>query len=178
MVNYWYFVRDIGKATTETVVYHVKVGTSSREQIKFELVRNYCKDCGLYFRQISDTSDRAVRNLEKRLFPDSRLFVSPLRRTTISIGDLYALIIDDSFDSYEASLCEKKATFIIKNLISPSFYAKNQRKKITSSLPTHPRKYLKWRHEDDYYSFLIGSAMVIISFLVAAFLEGKFVYGF
>lgn len=177
MVNYWYFVRDIGKATTDTVIYHVKIGNSSREQIKFELVRQYCEDCALYFRKVSDTSDRAIRNLEKKLFPGTRFLTSPLRRTTISIGDLYALIIDDSFAVYEASLCEKKATFIIKSLISPSFYAKNQRKKIIPSLPTHPRKYLIWRHEDDYYSFLIGSVMVIISFIIASILEGKFVYG-
>lgn len=178
MVNYWYFVRDIGSASTDSVIYQVKVGRSEREQIKFDLVRQYCRDCGLYFRKVSDTSDRAIRNLEKRLFPGTRFLISPLRRATVSISELYSLIIHDSFASYEDNLCENKATFIIKNLISPSFYAKNHQKKIIPSLPTHPRKYLKWRHEDDYYSFLIGSAMVVISFLVAAFLEGKFVYGF
>lgn len=177
MVSYWYFVRDLHNATKDSIVYRVKVGTSEREQVKFALVREFCRDCGLYFHQVSDVSDTAIRNFEKRLFTGSRFFTSPLRRASVTITDLYRMIIDDSFDSFEKSFAERKGTFNFHCLIDPVFYARQSQKKSLRTLPRPPRKYLKSEGAADWNSFLIGSAINIILFLIAAYLDGIFIYG-
>ena len=71
MVHYWYFFRELNRPSVESVVYYIKVGESSRQQTKFALVREFCRDCGLYFEPISRTSDDAIRNLENSLFSGS-----------------------------------------------------------------------------------------------------------
>lgn len=178
MVSYYYFVRDMGRASRKSVIYRVKVGTSDREQVKYALVREFCRDCGHYFRIVSDCSDQAIRNLEKRLFPGYRFMVRPLARVTVSISQLYQLIIDDSFVRFEKQLTEKKGFYRFHSIIDPIFHANQSKKKNQSILPTPSRKYLKSGHAAGLDSFLIGSAIVAIIFLLAGFLEGKIVYGF
>lgn len=178
MVSYYYFVREMGRATRKSVIYRVKVGTSDREQVKYALVREFCRDCGHYFRIVSDCSDQAIRNLEKRLFPGCRFMVSPMARVTVSISQLYQLIIDDSFAWFEEQLADKKGFYRFHSIVDPIFYASQSKKKNQSILPTPTRQYLKSGHAAGLDSFLIGSAIVAIIFLLAGFLEGKFVYGF
>lgn len=169
-------MREFSHVSVDTVVYHVKVGTSDREHVKFALVAEYCKDCGLYFSKVSDSSDRAIRLLEKSLFPGSSFFTSPLRRATISISELYRLILDDSFATFEKQHQERRGSFNFKCLVDPRFYARNfPRKKVkTPAFPT--RKYLKSGNTADFDSFLIGSAIVAIIFLIAAYLDGVYIY--
>lgn len=163
--------------SVETFVYHVGVGSSEREQTKFALVKEYCKDCGLYFEKVSDISDKAIENLQKSLFGGSAFIVSPLRHAKISISQLYDLIIDDSFNSFEESFVLPKGTYFFRTFIDPIFHCKENRKKIQSLLLTHPRKYLKSESAADLDSFLINSLVVAIIFLLAGYLEGRFVYG-
>lgn len=177
MKSYYYFVRDMSCPSRQTIIYHVAVGTSDREQVKFALVREYCRDCGLFFRPVSKSSDIAVSNLVKSLFPGSSWFVSPLRHATISITELYALIVDDSFASFEASFTEKKGSYNFRRSINYVLFCKDNRKKVHPLLLTHPRKYLKSESEPGLDSFLISSLVIAAIFLLAGFLEGRFVYG-
>ncbi len=176
MVHYFYFVREMHAPTRETIVYHVRVGSSDREQVKFALVNEYCRDCGFYFKRVSDVSDSAVRQLEKRLFAGSAFFISPLRRASVTISELYTLIIDDAFIQFEASYTERKGSFNFRCLIDPLFYARTHQKKSLQVLPPPSRKYLKSGHAADLNSFLIGSAIVTIIFLIAAYLDGVYIY--
>lgn len=173
MVHYWYFFRELCRPSVESVVYYVKVGASSRQQTKLTLVREYCKDCGLYFEPISCTSDDAIRNLEKSLFSGSNWFARKLRRVTISIDELYTLIIDDSFVSFEQTLAEKKSYSIFRSMVDPSFFfAQSKIKKIKT--PASPlRKYLKYGKGDPANSFLINSVAVLIVWLITAYFESR-----
>lgn len=163
--------------SVETFVYHVGVGTSEREQTKFTLVREYCKDCGLYFEKVSQDSDRAVSNLQKSLFGGSAFIVSPLHHAKISISQLYDFIIDDSFEAFEKSYIAPRGTHIFRSKVNPNYICQERRKKIKSLLLTPARKYLKSESAADLDSFLINSVLVAIIFLLAGYLEGRFVYG-
>lgn len=174
MKHYYYFVRDLAKATPDSFVYHVSVGSSDREFTKLCLVQEYCKDCGLYFHRVDDVSDTAIRNLEKRLFPGTKLFISPMKRASVSISDLYDMIVEDSFTLFEKSYTEKRGFFRFKCLLDNEFYAKQNKKKNPRTLPCPSRKYLKSGSDADWNSFLIGSALNLILFLMAAWLEGRF----
>lgn len=177
MKSYYYFVRDMVSPSVETFVYHVGVGTSEREQTKFELVREYCKDCGMYFEKVSSDSDKAISNLQKSLFGGSAFIVSPLSHAKISIAQLYDFIIDDSFDAFEKSYICPKGTHIFRSRLFPILHCKEKRKKIKSPLLTPARKYLKSGNAAELDSFLINSLVVAIIFLIAGYLEGRFVYG-
>lgn len=161
------------RPSVESVVYYVKVGASSRQQTKYALVREYCKDCGLYFEPISCTSDDAIRSLEDSLFSGSNRFARKLRRVTISIDELYTLIIDDSFVSFEQSLAEKKGYSYFRSMVDPSFFfAQNKLKKI--KIPASPvRKYLKYGQGAPVNLFLINSVAVLIVWLITAYLESR-----
>lgn len=178
MKHYFYFVRTAGKVTVDTFVYRVSVGSSSKEQTKCALIKEYSKDCGFYFEKVSGSSDAAIRHLENSLFPGTSFFTSPLRRVTISVGTLYDMIIDDSFIFFESSFKEKKGTFLFHSVIDPKILFINNKKKnlLTTAFPS--RKYLKSETDADFDKFLIGSTLVAIIFLCAAWLEGNYGYIF
>lgn len=173
MVHYWYFFRELCRPSVESVVYYVKVGASSRQQTKYALVREFCRDCGLYFEPVSCISDDAIRNLEDSLFSGSNWFARKLRRVTISIDELYTLIIDDSFVSFEQTLAEKKGYSYFRSMVDPSFFfAQKNLKKIKT--PASPlRKYLKYGKGAPANSFLINSVAVLIVWLITAYFESR-----
>lgn len=173
MVHYWYFFRELNRPSVESVVYYIKVGESSRQQTKHALVREFCRDCGLYFEPISRTSDDAIRQLENSLFSGLNWFARKLRRVTISIDELYELIINDSFVSFEKSLAEKKGYSYFRSMVDPSFFfALNKLKKIKT--PASPsRKYLKYGKGASVNSFLINSVAVLIVWLITAYFESR-----
>lgn len=173
MVHYWYFFRELNRPSVESVVYYIKVGASSRQQTKYALVREFCRDCGLYFEPISRTSDDAIRNLENSLFSGSNQFARKLRRVTISIDELYTLIIDDSFVSFEQTLAEKKGYSFFRSMVDPSFFfAQSKIKKIKT--PASPsRQYLKYGKDAPANSFLINSVAVLIVWLITAYFESR-----
>jgi len=173
MVHYWYFFRDLNRPSVESVVYYIKVGASNRQQTKFALVKEFCRDCALYFEPISNTSDQAIRQLENSLFSGSNLFARKLRRVTISIDELYEFIYHDSFVSFEKSLAEKKGYSYFRSMVDPSFFfAQNKQKKIKT--PASPvRKYLKFGKGASVNSFLINSMAVLIVWLITAYFESR-----
>lgn len=173
MVHYWYFFRELNRPSAESVVYYIKVGESSRQQTKFALVREFCRDCCLYFEPISRISDDAIRQLENSLFPGSNWFARKLRRVTISIDELYELIIDDSFVSFEKSVAQGKGYCYFRSMVDPSFFfAQNKLKKIKT--PASPsRKYLKCGKGASVNSFLINSVAVLIVWLITAYFESR-----
>lgn len=173
MVHYWYFFRELNRPSAESVVYYIKVGESSKQQTKHALVREFCKDCGLYFEPICRVSDNAIRQLENSLFPGSNWFARKLRRLTISIDELYELIVDDSFVSFEKSLAENKGYSYFRSMVDPSFFfAQNKLKKINT--PASPvRKYLKCGKGASVNSFLINSVAILIVWLITAYFESR-----
>lgn len=162
--------------TPQDVVYVVAVGTSQREQTKRDLVREYCIDCGLYFKVRSGESDTAIENLKKATFKGWNFMFSPLKMAYVSINDLYRLIIDDEFIFFENYLEEHTGTFSFKRKYDPYFYFIQKKRASANPTATETRKYLKSCRQQEFSSAIVGFALILATFLFAAWLEGRAQY--
>lgn len=104
MKSKYCFLRSHGCLEPGDVIYQVWVGSYLREFTKLRLVQEYCKDCGLYFEKWSPEVDSRLEREKSRFRSGDRQFTSPFLSASITIDKLYAMIIDDSFESFEKSL--------------------------------------------------------------------------
>lgn len=176
MKSYFVFVRDLGRFKPDSVVYSVSVGESEREQIKLALIKEYCKNCGLYFRQRSDRTDKTIDNLAKSLFKGSAFPRLHIRSIQVSISQLYHLIIDDSFDSLEKRYSAPKGLFRLITLIDPKpIFSPKFRITKQSACPSS-RKYLKSEGRQDIYTAIIGFGLILITYVVASMICSTEIY--
>lgn len=178
MKTKYYFVRNINGFTTEDVVYTVFIGTSRRELSKLELIKCYAHDCGMYFKPVDQDSRQTIMNLANSLFKGAALPMMYLRTTAVSAGELYDMIINDSFVKFESELCCTRPWFFLMGLLDPhsSFY----RPAISYCNTTCPtkRKYLSHKSQEGIIDTLIKIGLILAAFLCSGYLEGieKYAY--
>lgn len=172
MKRYYYFVRNLNGFGTDDVVYKVAVGSSMREHAKMILVSEFARDCGMYFQPVSDKSDRAISSLANSLFKGTSFALMYLRRTNISISDLYQMIVDDSFVTFEQNLTEPTTKFKLLSLLSPSFFFINQPSKCITSCQPSRSKYLSHAKGSQNTSVAIAVGLILGLFMLAGYLEG------
>lgn len=172
MKHYWYFVRKVSGFTPDDVIYKVAVGNSMRETAKCELIKSYAMDCGLYFNPVCDNSDQAIYELAKSLFPSSDFPMMYLRRANVSVNQLYDMIIDDSFGSFEEALTVPKTIFKTLSLLSPDFLRTHSHLSSITQSPTLRRKYLSHLYGSDVKKALWGFGLILAMFLLSGYLEG------
>lgn len=172
MKRYYYFVRNLNGFGSDDVVYKVAVGSSMREHAKMVLVSEFAKDCGMYFQPVSDISDRAINSLANSLFKGTSFALMYLRRANVSISDLYQMIVDDSFVTFERNLTEPTTKFRLLSLLSPSFFFINQPSKCITSCQPSRSKYLSHAEGSENTHVLISVCLILGLFLLAGYLEG------
>lgn len=172
MKRYYYFVRNLNGFGSDDVVYKVAVGSSMREHAKMVLVSEFAKDCGMYFQPVSDISDRAINSLANSLFKGTSFALMYLRRANVSISDLYQMIVDDSFVTFERNLTEPTTKFRLLSLLSPSFFVINQPSKCITSCQPSRSKYLSHAEGSENTHVLISVCLILGLFLLAGYLEG------
>lgn len=172
MKRYYYFVRNLNGFGSDDVVYKVAVGSSMREHAKMVLVSEFARDCGMYFQPVSDKSDRAISSLANSLFKGTSFALMYLRRANVSISDLYQMIVDDSFITFERNLTEPKTKFRLLSLLSPSFFFINQPSKCITSCQPSRSKYLSPAEGSENTHVLISVWLILGLFLLAGYLEG------
>lgn len=172
MKRYYYFVRNLNGFGSDDVVYKVAVGSSMREHAKMVLVSEFAKDCGMYFQPVSDVSDRAIDSLANSLFKGTSFALMYLRRANVSISDLYQMIVDDSFTTFEKTLCEPATKFRLLSLLSPSFFFFNQPSVCNTSCQPRRRKYLSLAEGSENTRVFIGVCLILVLFMLAGYLEG------
>lgn len=104
MKSKYCFLRTNGQLNIGDVVYQVWVGSFLREFTKLALVQEYCKDCGLYIEKWSPEVDSRLEKMKALYGGGASVLSSPFLSASITISKLYALIIDDSFESFERNL--------------------------------------------------------------------------
>lgn len=104
MKSKYCFLRTNGQLSPGDVVYQVWVGSFLREFTKLTLVQEYCKDCGLYIEKWSPEVDSRLEKMKALYGGGASVLSSPFLSASITISKLYALIIDDSFESFERNL--------------------------------------------------------------------------
>ena len=172
MKRYYYFVRNLNGFGSDDVVYKVAVGSSMREHAKMVLVSEFARDCGMYFQPVSDVSDRAISSLANSLFKGTSFALMYLRRANVSISDLYQMIVDDSFVTFERNLTEPTTKFRLLSLLSPSFFFINQPSKCITSCQPSRSKYLSPAEGSENTRVLIGVCLILVLFMLAGYLEG------
>ena len=172
MKRYYYFVRNLNGFGPDDVVYKVAVGSSMREHAKMVLVSEFARDCGMYFQPVSDVSDRAISSLANSLFKGTSFALMYLRRANVSISDLYQMIVDDSFTSFEKNLTEPTTKLRLLSLLSPSFFFINQPSKCITSCQPSRSKYLSHAEGSEKTHVLISVCLILVLFMLAGYLEG------
>lgn len=156
----------------EDVVYKVSVGTSRRDQAKFELVRLYAADCGCYFHQVSDITDKALDNLANGLFLGSEYSRLYLRTTQVTISELYDLIVDDSFKEFEQNLYFSRAWFHVLSILNPNFKSLKQHPQSSNTCCPIKRKYLSYGIKGELVDTVIKVGLILAAFLTSSWLNG------
>lgn len=172
MKRYFYFVRNLYGFGANDVVYKVGVGSSLRESAQAELINQYAADCGCYFRLVSDESDRAIDLLAKSLFPDSKFALLHLRRANLSVSELFRLIVEDSFATFERDLHESRSKFQLLSILSPSFFYHNHKSNCITTCQPNRRKYLSPAKGSDNTRVAVAVGVIIVLFLISGYLEG------
>lgn len=172
MKRYYYFVRNLNGFGSDDVVYKVAVGSSMREHAKIILVSEFARDCGMYFQPVSDVSDRAISSLANSLFKGTSFALMYLRRANISISDLYQMIVEDSFTTFEKNLAEPTTKLRLLSLLSPSFFFINQPSKCITTCQPSRSKYLSHAKGSENTLVLISVCLILGLFMLAGYLEG------
>lgn len=172
MKRYYYFVRNLNGFGSDDVVYKVAVGSSMRDHAKMVLVSEFARDCGMYFQPVSDVSDRAISSLANSLFKGASFALMYLRRVNVSISDLYQMIVDDSFVTFEKNLSEPATKFRLLSHISPSFFFINQPSKCITTCQPSRSKYLSHAKGSQNTSVAIAFCLILGLFILAGYLEG------
>lgn len=171
MKRHYWFVRQMHQFGVDDVVYKVAVGSSMREHAKLELVKQYCKDCGMYFHLVGDDSDRAIELLANSLFPDSSFSMLYLRRANVSISELYDMIVDDSFKGYEDTLTFTHAHALLLSILSPSSYYAQAHNQCNTTCQPYRRKYLSQTDRAEIQGVLLKCGLILALFLLSGWLE-------
>lgn len=168
--NYCYLRRTSGISKSD-VIYKVPIGTSIREMRKKALIEAYSNDVGTYFKLWDDDCDKALEFCSKMVFGKVPKLFQGFRVQTISIDRLYKMIVDDSFDEFEASLSPTQTQ--IQMLQSLSLIPQSQSSTSVSheDCQSVSRKNLSHDKLSDAQSAIIMSGLILVLFLIVGYLE-------
>lgn len=168
MKSNYCFIRNYGHLKAGSFIYRVSVGTSDREQIKLALVREFCNQVGCYFKKWSAQVDASVQLAKAPWLKDKPALATPFFHPSVTISELYDMIIDDSFDLFESNY--KPSSFHFwRNLRNSPTYIQllNKKLSITACQPHH-RKNLSYGMLDFRQFMVMGSVVVGILYVAVA----------
>lgn len=138
MKSKFYFVRHSGGLNVGETIYHVWVGTSLREKAKQKLVEIFCRENDLPFVPWSLAVDSLIEQQMAKYKADGCKGRYPYRTASITISKLYQLIIEDSFERFEADNLPSKFEIYINHYNDPEYVAReNKKNRDTTCLPHH-----------------------------------------
>lgn len=162
MKSKYCFIRNFGRMLPGSFVYHVNVGTSEREQVKFALVQNYCQDVGIYFKKWSYDVDNSLRLAEKAWPSKWGLPISPFQHVSISINELYSLIIDDAFETFESKPHATPAQSFFYRQYDPKGIISKLSGVSNTLCPPPLRKNLSRCEQNEVSKFLVRLTLILV----------------
>lgn len=138
MKSRYYFVRHSGGLFVGITIYHVWVGSSLKDGAKKKLVELFCKENDLPFMKWSQEVLSLIDQFTDKFKVDGCILASPYRTASISINQLYHLIVDDGFNKFEAENYSTPFEIYLNHRNDPDFVARENRKyRNTSCQPPH-----------------------------------------
>lgn len=138
MKKRYFFVRHSGGLSVGETIYHVWVGSSEREKTKLALVQAYCKDNDLPMVLWSHEVDSLIESFMEKHKADGCELAKPYRTASVTINTLFHLILDDSFNKFEAQNYASHFEIYINHRNDADFMARENRKScITTCQPHH-----------------------------------------
>lgn len=142
MKSNYCFIRNFGAMRPGSFVYRVRVGTSQREQTRLALVQEFCKDNCIYFHKWSEQVDSALCQAKAPWRRSGNALASPFIHASLSIFQLYDMIIDDSFDTYERNHKESKFAIWLNHHTDPDYIILQNNLQCITKCPTLKRQNL------------------------------------
>lgn len=156
MKSKYVFIRNWPCINAGDFIYHVWVGSSRREQAKMLLVREFCKDCGLYFKLMAPQVDVDLEEIRNRFRKPTNVLANPFRSASVTISQLYQMIVEDSLGAFEENQVESPSSLWWNFHNDPNYIKSiNQRKVLQHASPSErknlsPRKRVA-KHEVDIF---------------------------
>lgn len=168
MKSKYCFIRHGGELKPGDVIYQVWVGSFLSEFTKLTLVEEYCRDCGLYFQRWSVEVDSHIDKAKARYLTDGNPLAHPFRSASVSISKLYALILDDSFERFEASLPTTRFELWLQFNHRVEYYQSLNSSNVTPSAILPRRKNLSHRNRIEGQKALFYTVCIVVLIVVDA----------
>lgn len=138
MKSGYYFVRHSGGLFVGITIYRIWVGSSLKDGAKKKLVELFCKENDMPFVKWTTEVDSLICQFRDKFKVDGCALASPYRTASISISQLYRLIINDGFNKFEAENYSTPFEIYINHRNDADFVARENRKnRDTSCQPPH-----------------------------------------
>lgn len=137
MKSGYYFVRHSGGLFVGITIYRIWVGSSLKDGAKKKLVELFCKENDLPFVKWTTEVDSLICQFKDKFKMDGCALASPYRTASISISQLYRLIIDDGFNKFEAENYSTPFEIYLNHQNDPDFIARKNRKSCDTSCQPH-----------------------------------------
>ena len=171
MKSKYCFIRHPEGLRPGDFVYHLYVGTSWREQAKFALIREYCKDCGLYLRRWSDDVDRCLELAAKSWRSKASTIPHPFRHAEVTVTELYMMIVEDSFEKFESTMPASKFEIYLSHHSTIEFVSCANKSNVSQNADLPRRKYLSPNQQDSRVSLAIASGFILLIFMLHGLFE-------
>lgn len=168
MKSYYCFIRNYGRMCPGSFVYRVAVGSSDREQIKLALVREFCNQVGCYFKKWSTQVDTSVQLAKAQWLNGKPTLATPFFHPSVTISELYDMILDDSFDLFESNYKPSSFHFWRNLRNSPSYIQLMNKKSSITACQPHQRKNLSYGKLDFRQFMVMGSVVCGILYVAIA----------
>lgn len=152
-------------------VYHVWVGSSLREFAKKRLVEEFCRDNGIYFVKWSSEVDSFLDEKAKRFRDNGNVFCSCFASASVTISELYSMLIDGTLDAFEAKQVATPFEVWMRCHNIPEYVARMNHTKVIQNASPSRSKYLSLKQKGEMVqavACMIGVvALIILDALVS-----------
>lgn len=180
MKSKYCFLRDVGHLVPGSFVYQVWVGSSLREFAKKRLVEEFCRDNGIYFQKWSSEVDSFLDEKAKRFLDNGNAFCSCFASASITISELYAMLIDDTLDAFEANQVATPFEIWMRCHNVPEYVARMNHSKVIQNASPSRSKYLSLKQKGEMVqavACMIGVMMIFALDALVSYVGNNFFSG-
>lgn len=165
------FIRNPQWPQAGDFIYQVWVGSSLREFAKLKLVEEYCKDVGFYFEKWCPDVDAKIDDAKRRFRVKSNPIAHPFNIASVTISQLFEMIIDDSLVKFESEHATTEATRWQMLHHTISYYQSQTKSPCNTTCSPCSRKYLSLRERSERLNAAISVLAIVALLYLDAFIS-------